>query len=269
MKYSVIIPSYNHEKYIAEAIYSALNQSLPPHEVIVIDDGSNDRSVEICHEIATKHSNLIVVQQENAGAHNAINRGIRMATSDHVAILNSDDVYRPERFDTLSRYCSDKWDLIGSELQLIDANSKPIPKTRWLRNALICQMFLRNNIISLAYANYFMTTSNFLMKKSFFEKIGPFKSYRYCHDLDFLIRASKNGHILYLNSELLEYRFHNTNTVRESTNKVLLEAWVVILDNLQNYNAKSRGTLLCLLRIIALFNSQYSFFKEAYNKKKV
>ena len=98
MLVSVVMPSYNHEKFVIEAAESVLNQSHRMLEFIVIDDGSRDSSVSLLKSIKDPRMKLVV--QENAGAHAAINRGLEMAQGDYLAIINSDDTFDPQRVET-------------------------------------------------------------------------------------------------------------------------------------------------------------------------
>ena len=191
MTYSVVIPSYNHAAYLRDAVLSAINQTMVPAEIIIIDDGSTDQSLKICHELEQQYPIVRVISQTNKGAHNAINSGLALAQSDYIAILNSDDIYSLDRFENLFKVPTTDWDLIGSDLQLIDGNSRDLGVSMWLTKAKVVRNFLGNSIFSLAYANYFMSTSNFLFKKSLIKEIGYFSDFRYCHDLDFLIRVSE------------------------------------------------------------------------------
>lgn len=95
-KISVIIPLYHHEKYIEEAIYSVLEQTFSDFELIIINDGSTDKSEEVVKSI--KDDRIKYCYQDNQGAHNTINRGIQLAQGEYVSILNSDDVYYKNRF---------------------------------------------------------------------------------------------------------------------------------------------------------------------------
>lgn len=104
IKISVVIPLYNHERYIAETIKSVQNQILPVFEVVVIDDGSTDDSGEIVKEIAKNDKKIQYLYRKNSGAHNAINKGIELAKGDFIAILNSDDIYHEKRFEKIVNY---------------------------------------------------------------------------------------------------------------------------------------------------------------------
>ena len=92
---SVVIPSYNHAAYIREAVDSVLSQSLSDLELIVVDDGSQDESLDILAGYSDRRFHLYT--QLNQGAHAAINRGLHAAAGDYLAILNSDDAYHPQR----------------------------------------------------------------------------------------------------------------------------------------------------------------------------
>jgi glycosyltransferase involved in cell wall biosynthesis len=90
---SVIVPSYNAEKYLSEALKSILIQTCPVAEIIVVDDGSTDRT----REIVEKFSGVRYVYQENAGVAAALNRGCLMSSGTHISFISADDVWRPDK----------------------------------------------------------------------------------------------------------------------------------------------------------------------------
>src|SRR5210317_1346190 len=97
---AVVIPCYNHEQYIGDAVDSCLGQSRPPDRIVVIDDGSSDRSPEILQGYADRGL-IEFTAQPNAGAHATIGRCIAKAAEDCdlISILNSDDHYAAGRFE--------------------------------------------------------------------------------------------------------------------------------------------------------------------------
>ena len=96
---SVILPAYNHEQFIASAVGSVLSQVYQHWELIVIDDGSTDATWRVLESFTDPRIQLH--HQSNQGSHAAINRGIELAKGDYVNILNSDDLYSPDRLERL------------------------------------------------------------------------------------------------------------------------------------------------------------------------
>lgn len=93
-KISVIIPVYNGEKYLSQAIDSVLTQSLRPHEIIVVNDGSTDNTEDICKGYG---DNIRYVKQENKGAASARNEGINIAQGEYLSFLDADDLWMENR----------------------------------------------------------------------------------------------------------------------------------------------------------------------------
>jgi glycosyltransferase involved in cell wall biosynthesis len=106
--FSVVIAAYDAAATIGEAVASALNQSLPAHEIIVCDDGSTD---DIDGALAPYRDRIVLLQQENAGAASARNRALRAASGQFVAPLDSDDVFLPHRLEVLGELAAARPDL--------------------------------------------------------------------------------------------------------------------------------------------------------------
>ena len=95
MKISVIMPVYNSERYLREAIDSILNQDMKDFELILVDDGSVDSSGTICDEYKKKDNRVVVVHKENGGICSARNYGLKLARGEYVAFSDNDDEYLP------------------------------------------------------------------------------------------------------------------------------------------------------------------------------
>ena len=96
-KISIIIPLYNANRYIAGTLQSVLKQTYSNFEVIIVDDGSTDRGVEICQ--AFNDPRIKIIRQANRGLPGARNTGIRHAQGDYIALLDSDDLWSPHKLD--------------------------------------------------------------------------------------------------------------------------------------------------------------------------
>jgi glycosyltransferase involved in cell wall biosynthesis len=95
---SVIIPVYNGERFLAEALQSVLAQTLPPDEVIVVDDGSNDRTAQIVAEAAAQAAvSFQYVYQANQGSAAARSHGVRLARSELIAFQDADDLWSADK----------------------------------------------------------------------------------------------------------------------------------------------------------------------------
>lgn len=97
MTFSVIVPVYNVEKYIAQCVESVLTQNYEDFELILVDDGSTDASGKICDHFAASDSRIQVIHKKNGGASDARNAGIKAATGDYLLFLDSDDFWQTER----------------------------------------------------------------------------------------------------------------------------------------------------------------------------
>ena len=100
-KISVIIPVYNVEKYLPECLESILNQNFQDFEIICVDDGSTDRSLDILQEYKRKDDRFVILQQRHAGAGAARNHGIKLAEGKYIQFLDSDDYFEPTLLETI------------------------------------------------------------------------------------------------------------------------------------------------------------------------
>lgn len=124
MNISVIIPLYNKEREIGDTLRSVLAQTLRPAEIVVVDDGSTDRSADIVREIAAANPLVRLVPQANAGECAARNRAIAETTGEYIALLDADDQWRPgflqeiaaliEEFPDCGLYCT-AFDIVSHE----------------------------------------------------------------------------------------------------------------------------------------------------------
>lgn len=99
--FSVIVPVYNVEKYLAECVDSILNQSFGDFELILVDDGSPDNCPAICDEYAAKDSRVRVIHKPNSGVSSARNEGIRAAAGEYILFCDSDDYYVAGALETV------------------------------------------------------------------------------------------------------------------------------------------------------------------------
>ncbi len=226
---SVVIPSYNHVRYIGEALASVRAQSLPAGDVVVVDDGSTDESVRVIDE--ARWDAVRVVRQENRGAHETINRAVALSEGDYVAILNSDDRFTPERLEhawSVAR-ATDAALVVGG-VRWVDGDGASLPADHpgvsWYREALATAAGRRSLRSAALVHNFAVTTSNFFMHRALWRALGGFRDLRYVHDLDFLVRAVElcGARVVFEPGMVdVHYRVHGDNTISESTSRALDE----------------------------------------------
>ena len=102
---SVVIPAYNHERFVDYAIESILGQTCQDFELVIVNDGSTDRTERVIQ--GYDDDRIRYYYQEYQDAYNTINRGISLAQGKFIAILNSDDVYVADRLERLLNFCRD------------------------------------------------------------------------------------------------------------------------------------------------------------------
>ena len=99
MKISVVVPVFNVELYLRQCLDSIINQSYSNLEIILVDDGSEDQSLKICEDFASKDSRIKVIHQKNAGVSVARNKGIEAATGEYITFLDSDDTWNSHKLE--------------------------------------------------------------------------------------------------------------------------------------------------------------------------
>lgn len=107
LKYSVIIPIYNKEEYLEDCILSVINQEVKEIEILLINDGSTDRSIEICHKFEKIDSRIIVIDKENSGVSDTRNIGIDVARGKYILFLDADDLWHNKLLSTIDKNIGD------------------------------------------------------------------------------------------------------------------------------------------------------------------
>ena len=240
---SIVIPCFNHEKYIAAAINSVLSQTYENLELIVIDDGSSDRSLEVIRQF--KDPRLQIHSQENAGAHTTINRGLERARGDYLTVLNSDDLYESNRLEVCLNRFAENADLglVSSWINVIDSEDQILKTKRGWENMEPWDLgdpdrsFQKTGSFSLNLlaSNFVSTTSNMVWKRSVYEAVGGMRNLRFVHDWDYLLRVASQFSCEQIEQPLMSYRLHDHNTIDTDYAWMMFEICWVIAANLNRF----------------------------------
>lgn len=147
---SVIIPTYNSEKYIDETLNSVLDQTYREFEIIIIDDCSNDNTWKIIKEYEKKYNNIVCLKQErNKGVAEARNRGINKATGRYIAFLDSDDLWYKKKLEEQLNFMKEKKSFFSyTAIEMIDEEGKTLKGKREVIEEIDYNFLLKNTMIA-------------------------------------------------------------------------------------------------------------------------
>lgn len=265
-KVSVIIPVYNGQQYIGKTIDSVINQSFKDWEIIVVNDGSTDRSSEILQDYILKLGNKIrVYDTSNKGVSNARNLGIKLSESDYISFLDQDDCFEKTKLEKQYSFLSKNSDvcLVYSNYSIIDDNDN-ITKSKIFEDSILKKGLIFDDLL---YFN-FIGISTVMVRRTVMDKFGGFNSdYRLCEDLELLLRISKICQIDYINESLLYYRDHYQSFTYMKIDQMISELW-----NIHSY-WRNEGVKVFLkhpLRVLILYLKMFNLkLKFQINKDRI
>lgn len=208
---SVILPTFNGQKYIAEAIESALTQTLAPHEIIVVNDGSTDGTEKIVQGYGSK---VRYIYQENKGVAGAYNTGIAVASGNYIAFLEHDDVWAPEKNASQVQCFEDGGQpgMVFSPVLLVEEGKPSKLNVVNLNDGEgevnFAAFFARNRVLNC---------STVMMRKSVLEDVGGFlEDLPLSFDYDLWLRIAAKYRVVCLSKPLVAYRIHSNNLSRDA-----------------------------------------------------
>lgn len=237
---SVLMPAYNHAAFVRAALDSVLQQSWSHLEVIVIDDASTDSTWQVlqAHQQECADPRVHLFRNEhNLGSHGTLNAALAQARGAFISIINSDDLYHPQRLAAChAALDSSGADLLGTDMHLID-NDGAVVSHHWWIDAYTALKSVWTQTqdwpATLLAGNVFMTTSNFFLRRRWFNEVGGFDNLRYVLDYDWLLRGLCHGlRLAWLEQPLLQYRLHAANTISEKPLQANLECAAMLRQHL-------------------------------------
>jgi len=204
---SVIIPLFNGERYIAQTIESALSQTYPNIEIIVVDDGSTDSGPDIVQDYP-----VTLVHKENGGISSARNIGIKTAKAEFIALLDQDDLFMPRKIERQVKYLTEH-----PECSLVFTPVIGFDLERGIRKVFAGHVGRRveGDIFTDIYKSNYITPCSTLIRQEILAKTGLFdEALSICEDHDLFIRIAFHGLVGFIDEPLSEYRWHEQNTSR-------------------------------------------------------
>ncbi|MFZ7320768.1 glycosyltransferase [Comamonas jiangduensis] len=211
---TVAIPSYNHANYIEKCIESIASQSWKNIEIIIIDDGSKDHSVEVIQSSIAKYKNhfsaIKTIYRENQGLCKTLNQALDISSGEYFSPIASDDYFLNEKIEKLvnifKKNSASKLSAVYGGVNFIDKNGEATGRN-----------YKGNNNL-LSFEDFFLFKSwvpapGALFLTSDLREIGGFNPETKVEDLDILLRLTKNGKKIFFSNEIVAaYRLHESNT---------------------------------------------------------
>ncbi len=213
---SVVIPCYNGERFVAEAIQSVLDQSMRDFEIIVVDDGSRDGSRAVVAKYLDDRRVRHVEHAENRGIAAARNTGIKEARSEFIAFLDQDDLWYPEKLEKqLQVFERDKSGEIGLVFSAhkISSKGRPPCTPRGRRVPLNINDASREAVFGALFLHNFITMSSVVVRRGCFKTLGLLdENIRSgADDYEFCTRLVLEYGIFHLDQQLVVRRIHDSN----------------------------------------------------------
>jgi glycosyltransferase involved in cell wall biosynthesis len=267
---SIVLPIYNVEKYLARCLDSILNQTFTDFEVICVNDGSPDNSLEILEKYKKIDNRIKIISQENKGLSGARNTGIKHSNGEYIAFIDSDDVIHPKYLEVFTNFIGDADFISSKHIRIEDHNDLNFHEIELDKiNVETVNNVRHNYLINKVYKHTQSVVWNKLFKKSslgditFEEGISPGEDDIFT--FKFMMEAQK---IVLINAELYYYMANETSTMTTlnyNSSKVKKSS-LAFAQAISTYTKNNKSSL-SKKEISKLEKKQQSILFKAYLKK--
>jgi glycosyltransferase involved in cell wall biosynthesis len=210
MLVSVVMPAYNAGAFLAQAIESVLAQTWRDFELIIVNDGSTDNTLEIAEGYAAQDARVKVYTQPNAGTASALNRGIDLAPGEWVFLMHADDRMRPNRLERQLAFIAEHPELsvASSLIRHIDSRNRVIGKdnSKLTTYTAVDKLVAANELIGFNHPAVALRKSSVLAVGGYRQRFWP------AEDIDLWNRLVEKGYKVLVQPEfLLDYRMHGSS----------------------------------------------------------
>lgn len=264
---SVIIPAYNAEAFIEKTLKSVLSQTYKNLEVIVIDDGCEDRTVEIVREIIQQDSRVILLQQGNSGVAAARNLGIKKAKGELIAPVDADDLWYPENLEKQVQSLLNSDSSVGlTYAWSLDIDENDLPSGEFRSSTI------EGNVYTLLLLHYFLANaSSTVIRRSVLEKVGYYnESFRSqnaqgCEDWELYLRIAERYKFRVVPEFLIGYRkvSNGMSSDGETMARSLVEIWNTVF---RKYPKIPKTLYRLSLSSFYMYLARQNYFQKRYEK---
>lgn len=219
-KVSVVVPSYNHQKFLPGALNSVLCQEIKDYELLLIDDASSDQSAEIIREFLAAHAEIpsrFSRHEKNQGGVITLNQLIEQASGEYVALINSDDIWLPEKLHKQLEYLDahPETGAVFTQARIIDDDNRVVNTALDFKSDIFIQtnrsrgQWLRRLFFELNC----LCHPSILIRRSVYDEIGLYDPrFRQLPDMQMWVRLLKHSAIHMIEEPLVQLRIHARNT---------------------------------------------------------
>ncbi|MCK4784130.1 MAG: glycosyltransferase [Desulfobacteraceae bacterium] len=244
---SVVMSVYNGGSYLGDSVASILKQTYKNFEVIIINDGSTDESLDILTEYLRKDNRIAIINQHNSGLSNSLNRGIELSRSDLIARMDADDISNPTRLEEQFNFMNNNPEVAvaGTAFELFGENTK-----RKIITMPVTNESIRRN---LAF-RFCLCHPTVMFRKKTIVDAGGYQGTGPCQDLELWLRLSRNKTLQFANLEkpLLKYRVH-PNQIKGSIKAYIAAAGYIFKEAITQKSPRFfLGALISFFKILPI-----------------
>lgn len=275
---SIVIPVYNAESYIVPCVESIFRQTFSNYEIIIVDDGSTDRSGKLCDELAKGHENVLVLHTENNGPSPARNLGLSRARGKYLGFVDQDDLIHPQMFEILMEEAfSGDFDVVACGFEHFTSDNLPkifpIDKKKIAFRRLFNKEFVKD-YWNEAYLKLGVPQWTNVFRTSMLKKIGINEKYFYYEDLNTQPAVLENSsRCSYTDYKLYYYRNDNSSITRSKINRAKIDklgSWKNILIPFLERNCDKDSIKKGYQTYVSRYEKiAYDIFESGINKKTI
>jgi glycosyltransferase involved in cell wall biosynthesis len=210
---SVVLPSYNHEKFVSEAIESVLDQDFEDLELIIVDDASTDTSRQIIQKYAMEDARVrVILHETNCGIAKTMNDGIAAAKGKFLSDTASDDVWMKDKLSKqLAVLESDEDLIVWAEAEIIDESGQPVGLT-WSEFTSDVEAKKTGDTFHDHLGRWEQLIGSYILKRANLGGIKYDESLKYANDYKFSLELAAKYEFYFMPEPLTQYRIHASNT---------------------------------------------------------
>jgi glycosyltransferase involved in cell wall biosynthesis len=255
---SIAMCTYNGAKFLTQQLNSIINQTYRNLEIIVVDDRSDDATVDIVKSFAAKDNRIKVYENEiNLGYNKNFERVLRLTTGNYIAISDQDDIWEVDKIQKLVNNIGNNW-LIFSNSVLITADGKVTT------NKLLSSFNHDNRDYRSLLLMNVVTGHTCLMEREFLQHILPFPDAGF-YDWWMGFIALYNNKLVYLNESLTQYRLHESSVIQKNMNNdkkrlknILSNTVAAMIENFTNYKGLNMQDKKFISDLNKAYNLKYN-----------